>query len=48
MTVLNYSLKKIMGVKNFSFCILLARPKKHALNEFQLFTANWRFMVNAA
>jgi len=28
-----------MGVKNFSFCILLTRPLKHALSEFQLFTA---------
>jgi len=27
-----------MGVNNFSFCILLTRPQKHALSEFQLFT----------
>jgi len=26
MPELNYSLKKIMSVKNFSFCILLTRP----------------------
>ena len=31
-----------MGVKNF-FCILLTRPQKHALSEFQLFTATRRF-----
>jgi len=45
MVELNYSLKKITGVKNFfcilnfSFCILC---------EFQLFTATWHFMVNTA
>jgi len=41
MPELNYS-KKAMGVKNF-FCILLTRPQKHALSEFQLFTATRRF-----
>jgi len=29
-----------MGVNNFSFCILLTRPNKHALSEFQLFTGS--------
>jgi len=31
-----------MGVKNF-FCVLLTRPQKHALSEFQLFTSAWYF-----
>ena len=35
---LNYSQQKITGVKNFSVCVLLTRPQKHALSEFQLFT----------
>ena len=29
-----------MGVNNFSFCILVTRPLKHALSEFQLFTGS--------
>jgi len=32
----------MLGLKNFLSCILLARQKKHALSEFQLFTATWR------
>jgi len=29
-----------VGVNNFSFCILLTRPQKQALSEFQLFTGS--------
>jgi len=31
-----------MGVKTFYFCVLLTRPQKHALSEFQVFAATWR------
>jgi len=34
-----------MGVKNLSFCMLLTKPQKHALSEFQLFTATWRLAL---
>jgi len=34
-------MNKVVGMKNFSFCILQTRPWKHALTNFQLFTTTW-------
>ena len=34
-----------MGVKKLSFCILLTRPQKHALSEFQHITATWHIAL---
>ena len=32
--------KKTIGAKNFALCILLTRPSKHILREFQHFTGS--------